>query len=139
LSGFDIGDNPRIQVYSSDISRTDFKLNVSNLGGSTTIYNCWATWVAFPGAKEGIKYGHIISDDTTTSSSYEGSCIFWKHFKRTPMIFTAFTKINVDREQPLRMRLDVENVSVGGMDWQISTWGGSRLYSMEAAYIALDG
>jgi cerevisin len=139
LSGFDISDNPRIRVYPSDITKTDFKLNVDNLGGSTTINKCWATWVAFPEAKEGIYYGTISSDKTTTSSSYEGSSIFWKKFKHSPKIFTAFTKFDVDREQPLRMRLDVENVSVDGMDWQISTWGGSRLYSVEAAFIALDG
>ena len=135
LCGFDIGDNPRISVYATDIDQVGFTLHAEKWG-STDFYGCGATWIAFPSDKQGIQCG-TFGADYTISESYAGSITFSTALERSPMVFTAFTSLDVDREQSMRMRLDVKNVSAQGMDWSISTWGGSRIYAAQGAYIAL--
>jgi hypothetical protein len=55
------------------------------------------------------------------------------------MIFFAFSALDIDSDSQIRVIIDSPgNVTTTGMDWKVTTWDGSRLKKIRAAYLALE-
>ena len=104
LSGWDIDDNWRIHLWTTNVSTYSFEIHI-DAWDSATLYSATATWIAIDVDTLGVLTGDIKgSSDTAT---WSGSVNFSKPFLRTPAMFTALTKFDVYKTHNFRLRISI--------------------------------
>jgi len=134
LSGFDVGKNWQIHLYTSNVDCNGFGIHFDTWDQTTELYGAQAVWIAFPAGKAGISAGDFSGHKT---SVWEGSVMFPEPFDHIPDIFTAFTKIDASNAHNLRARLDTRAFKTH-MEWGIATWADTELFEINASYLAID-
>jgi len=134
LSGFDIGKNWQIHLYTSFVGCNGFDIHFDAQDQTTKLHAAQAVWIAFPAGRAGISVG---SFDGHKTSGWKGSAIFPVPFDRTPTIFTAFTKIDASNGASLRVQLNT-HASKTHIEWGITTWEETELREISASYLAID-
>ena len=134
LSGFDIGKNWQIHLYTSNVGCNGFDIHFDTRDQTTELYAAQAAWIAFPAGKAGISAGDFNGHKT---SGWKGSAMFPEPFDRIPKIFTAFTKIDASSAHNFRARLDTRAFKTH-MEWGITTWLNTELFEINASYLAID-
>jgi len=147
LSGFSLaGDNHwDIRVFANSVDSRGFTINIIKTRESRGLGNGQVHWIAFPeGGIPGMKMccGDLRSKDgthiTSTSPSYGHVDFDGMGFAKTPHIFLALSQFDAQSSKNLRIDLPSSNVTATGMDWRISTWGDTKIYSATASYLALE-
>jgi hypothetical protein len=134
LSGFEIAKNWQIHLYTSNVGCNGFDIHFDAREQTTKLHGAQAVWIAFPAGKTGISVGNFNGRKT---SGWKGSAMFPEPFDRIPKIFTAFTKIDAPSARTLRARLDTRAFKTH-MEWGIATWGDTKLFEINASYLAID-
>jgi len=136
LSGFDIGDNWRIDLYTSAITETSFDIHIDTWG-SSELWSAQATWIAIPNDKANVLTGDFRGDTAAgTNTGWNGTTAFAVAFDRIPALFTALTRFDVDHFHNFRVKV-VTEASESELKWNIQTWSDTTLYSVRAAYLAM--
>ena len=134
LSGFDVGKNSQIHLYTSNVGCNGFDIHFDAWDQVTNLHAAQAVWIAFPAGKAGISAGDFNGHK---ASVWEGTIMFPEPFDRIPKIFTAFTKIDASNAATLRARLNTRAFKTH-IEWGIETWGDTKLFEINASYLAVD-
>jgi len=132
----------RVKAHATDITTTGFTIHIDSWG-DTQLLSGKASWVAFPTGKTGVLSGICDIRDSMVepdpeNETFQGKIAFDDGiFLATPHVLIAFNTLDVDNDLQLRLNITTEDVSRSGMIWRIKTWGGTRLKSAKASYIAL--
>ncbi|KAF3930030.1 hypothetical protein ABW19_dt0201681 [Dactylella cylindrospora] len=132
LNGFDITKNWRIYIEPTEITTTNFILNIGTWGDSK-LHGAKASWIAYSSDRRDIKSGIIRS---TRGQMCRGRQLFGEKFEKAPVIFTALTEFNVNNTKIMRVKVWT-NPSVDGFDWEISSWCDTEFYDVRFAWLAL--
>ena len=133
LNGFDIGDDWHIELSRSNIDCYGFDIHIGTWGNSK-LRSAQATWIAFQSDRSDIFTGELRGDE---SRAWQGSLHLTSSFNRTPAIFTALTKFDVERCHNNRIRLKTSATKMG-MNWEIVAWADTKIYQVRAAYLLID-
>lgn len=61
---------------------------------------------------------------------------FSKPFNEPPKVTAAFSMLDADKNENLRVRLEVDNITDTSFELVYSTWGGTTVYSVTASWFA---
>lgn len=158
------GSRFRIRASCSDISERKAKVKLSTWGSDAADLDGAAMcWIAFPPGKKHVESGLFgagqwemdefnnedngeDNDNIEKWTNVDGESVrgargrvkFRKDgFSQMPTILVALNMLDMDGEADLKIRIIVEDVSLGGFNWRIETWANSKLYSAGASWVAL--
>ncbi|KAF8464496.1 hypothetical protein BDZ91DRAFT_257991 [Kalaharituber pfeilii] len=123
------GENQRIHVIASDVSKAGFRLYIHSWR-ETRLYTAGVSWLAYPAEAPGIESGNFLGR--------WGDVKFTKFNKPPSRVMVAFNKIDCNKNFNLRLTVKCEGITKGGMGWRVDTWGDSQPYDCGGAYIALE-
>jgi hypothetical protein len=133
LSGFGDIDNGKIELSTTNIDCHGFDIHIGSEGNSKR-WSAQATWIAFPHDRSDIFTGELRGEDIR---GWQGSLYLASSFHYTPAIFTAFTKLEFDRNPNCRVRLKTRATKTG-LNWEIAAWADTKLYQVQATYLLID-
>lgn len=134
IAGFDVGDNWRLKVYTTDVDLWGFDMHVDKWG-STDLYSADVTWIAFPADAKGVWAGHFTSEYT---NEYEGTCNFPEGiFSAPPQVFVGLTQFDLNNNYSFDLHLRVDPIA-SSMDWSIESGTPSSVYVAGGAYLAVE-
>jgi hypothetical protein len=98
LTGFDItkGYNWRCHLFITNINTRSFDLNIRSWEGQNVepkLHRASASWIASPSTMQNVEVGTMCG--SSSNGIWKGSNRF-SRFRKTPVIFTALTKFDVN-------------------------------------------
>ncbi|KAJ2912582.1 hypothetical protein MD484_g7834, partial [Candolleomyces efflorescens] len=149
FSGLHITNKWNVRVYATNIDQTGFTIAIVNCGEEGTwgpavkMISAAITWIAIPARDVSKKKNVWVGSFATGRRAHGfeecgGHVDFGFTFKRTPKIFTGLRQFSANKDRNLRLRMTTSNVTTQGMDWKISKWHDTILYSGGANFIAVD-
>jgi len=147
ISGLGLGSNKHstthwdIRTFATNVDRKGFTINIVTTkewdGG---LAYGQVHWLAFPeGGLPGIPMccGDLRSRKGA-STSFEGHVDFDVDFKKEPKIFLALGQFDAQKNRNIRIKLQSSNITEKGMDWKLSTWFDTNIYSATATFLAIE-
>lgn len=67
----------------------------------------------------------------------KGTAEFQQLFKSIPRVLAAINWLDISNRTNLRLKLEIGDVGVKGLTWQLDAWDDTILYSAGASYIAI--
>jgi len=132
--------NWRVKTYTSDIKADGFTLHIDTWA-DTILYLGSATWIAHPANRTDIASGTYSTQDVRAwdkpQATTGGKANFDRRFQRTPRVIAALNSIDIDHNANLRVRSTTNNITTGGLGWNLDSWADTILYSAGASYLAL--
>lgn len=143
LAGFDIQRDTfwRVKTYVTNVTATNFVLHIDTWS-DTILHSATASWVSYPANMPKVCSGSFGTSDVRPihppQLQTDGNVNF-RHgiFNTPPHALLAFNYIDINCCENLRVRLDYSSMTTAGMNWHISSWENTVVYSVEASYIAL--
>ncbi|EAU81009.1 hypothetical protein CC1G_03185 [Coprinopsis cinerea okayama7 len=136
-----------IRVFSTDVNRSGFKMNVVRSPEEGTLANIQVHWLAFPegglpGRQMCTGQFHISEVLDSSSPVKSGDVVFEQAFtisdsETPPRIFLAIDHIKASKAHTLRIWVSVSNVTSSGMEWKIQTADDTVIYSASVSYLAI--
>ncbi|KAH6906447.1 hypothetical protein BKA70DRAFT_1563759 [Coprinopsis sp. MPI-PUGE-AT-0042] len=159
LAGLNVGGSGSthwdIRTFATNIDREGFTLNIEKTRDSEqdvnkVVANAQISWMAFPsggiaGQKMACGEFHLsegemrLEEDQHRHVRWRGQLSFTETFTSAPKVFVALTSFDVDRSTHIRLLLAIENITREGMEWKVTSWDGTIVYSATFAYLAVEG
>ncbi|KAK4221597.1 hypothetical protein QBC38DRAFT_461317 [Podospora fimiseda] len=141
LTGLKVQHNVRCRVhaFASDVTAKGFTLSVISWG-DTKLDEVVVSWVSIPDGKQGITAGRFDATDvklwTKPLGKVQGVVEFDNtvNFVKTPKVFMALSLVDIDVMGQWRVDLRQNNANEKGLEWEIRTWGDSKLFGAGASY-----
>lgn len=131
----------RVRTYVTNVTTRNFVIHIDTWN-DTILHSGAASWVAYTAGMPGVASGRFDTQDVRPLHPPQlntvGHVGFGQGvFRTTPHALLAFDSLDVDWRRNMRVRVDYSNMTTAGMNWNISGWGNTILYSAGAVYIAL--
>lgn len=131
----------RVRTYVTNVTARNFLIHIDTWD-DTILHSAAATWIAYPTGLPGVASGRFDTTDVRglhpPQLNTTGHVGFAQGvFRSPPHALLAFDSIDVDCRRNMRLRVDYSGMTTAGMNWHISGWGNTIVYSAGAAYIAL--
>ena len=79
----------------------------------------------------------VAGSDANEPRSFSVPVVFAAEFSSVPVVHLGLTGLDVDQRDSSRVTLSAENISPSGFLAVISTWAGSRVFSVEFNWLAI--
>jgi len=137
-----VGTNCRVKTYTTDITRTGFKLRIDSWG-NTEIYAAGVTWIAHPADMDHVASGSFNTLDVRPQDKPQlensGRVSFGGKFYCPPShLFLGINWIDIDCSRNLRLKVNASGLSRQGMTWHLDGWEDTIVYAAGASYLAVD-
>lgn len=141
LSGFHVDKDTtwQFRVDTSRVTTKGFTLK-GEVWGTTKLHQMEATWVAYPSSRSNIESGQFIvtaAEGLQVPHQNSKAVTFGKQFDRAPRVYFAINRIDTTNRVPMRIMSYVGDVTSREMILHINSWDGTRMYSVEGQWIAI--
>lgn len=131
----------RVRTYVSNVTATSFIIHIDTWD-DTILHSAGATWVAYPTNMPRVSSGRFDTLDVRPLHPAQLNTVGHVNFGHgvfttPPHALLAFNSLDIDCCRNMRIRVDYSNMTTAGMNWHISGWGNTVVYSAGASYIAL--
>lgn len=131
----------RVRTYVTNVTERNFIIHIDTWN-DTILHAAAATWISYPTGLPGVASGRFDTSDVRRLHPPQlntvGHVGFAQGvFRNQPHALLAFDSIDVDCRRNMRLRVDYSGMTTAGMNWNITGWGNTIVYSAGAAYIAL--
>ncbi|KAE8378279.1 hypothetical protein BDV26DRAFT_292376 [Aspergillus bertholletiae] len=131
--------NWRFKTYPTDVSTDGFKIHLDSWGDSG-LYGGSVTWLAYPSDELGVTSGRFSTEDIRSSKDPKpdntSTVFFERPFAKMPNVLMALDELDFDCQNDLSLRVGTSMVREKGFDWQLQSWGESKMYRAGASFLA---
>ncbi|KAJ2912584.1 hypothetical protein MD484_g7824, partial [Candolleomyces efflorescens] len=147
FSGLDLTGKWNARVYATNVDPAGFTIAIINCGEegglASRLISAAVNWIAVPASdvmkKKNVWIGGFATGRRENVFDSEGGHVDFRFtFKRTPKVFVGLRQFSAGNERNLRLRVTKSSITTQGMDWNISKWDDTLLYSAGANFIAVD-
>jgi hypothetical protein len=146
-------DDFRANVEADNITTDGFDLKIGTWG-ETEVWSVAVSWIAYDKTRASqpgtMIYSGRVSFGKSRTPNYnlhEGYGLrsvsqhidFSNKFHTTPSVIPALCLIDILNDANSCVKVTVENVNSQGFDLRLTTWSDSHIWSIAAAWIAIDG
>jgi len=132
--------NWRCKAYVTDITTKGFTIHIDTWA-STILHSATASWIAYDADCPDIMSGSFNTMDVRPwyipKTKNKGTAEFQQLFKSIPRVLAAINWLDISNRTNLRLKLEIGDVGVKGLTWQLDAWDDTILYSAGASYIAI--
>lgn len=136
----------RLEVNASNINEAGCTINISTWS-DTIVRSARVAWLAYDADQQNkrIKSNEVSINNGSRAkqpirSNFDFNAIAFQgdRFSRTPGMFTAFARLDVNPSFGFRTLSRVQNVKQESFEHCLQTWHDSEIYEVRAVWIAMD-
>ena len=131
--------NWRVHVYTTDITKTGFTLNLDTWADSS-LYGARVVWLAHSPDNPHFASGSFSTADVRPwnkpGSQNSSKVIFYRPFGMLPRVAIALNGLDIDHQHNLRLVASASEVTNSDFMWHLDSWGDTVQYWSGGAYIA---